>query len=85
MRFVRIDVQRDNPWENGTNASFNGVLRDGCLDRCLLLSLRDAREQIEAYRYEFNAIRPHGALNRRSPSQLFKDCEGVQTQQSRAR
>ncbi|MCP4909048.1 MAG: transposase [bacterium] len=45
--------------QNGHNESFNGVFRDGCLNRWLFESLREARE---AWLREYNEQRPHGSL-----------------------
>ena len=70
-------IEPGHPWENGTNESFNGVFRDGCLDRNLFMDLRDAREQIEGWRIEYNEVRPHGALSGSTPDQFLKDWSGV--------
>lgn len=66
-------IEPGHPWENGTNESFNGVFRDGCLDRELFLSVRDARVQIEAWRSVYNNERPHGALNGKTPAQFARE------------
>ena len=60
-------IEPGHPWENGTNESFNGVFRDGCLDREVFHGLRDARHQIGRFRRMYNEERPHGALNGRTP------------------
>lgn len=65
-------IDPGQPWQNGTNESFNAVLRDGCLNRWYFNSLRDAREQIEAFRIEYNTIRPHGSLNGETPDSFIK-------------
>lgn len=70
-------IEPGHPWENGTNESFNGVFRDGCLDRCLFADLRDARAQIEMYRKEYNEVRPHGSLHGRTPCQFLRDWQGA--------
>ncbi len=41
-------IEPGSPWQNGHNESFNGVFRDGCLNRWLFESLREAREASEA-------------------------------------
>lgn len=79
LRFRRIDthfIDPGSPWQNGYNESFNGVLRDGCLDRWSFQSLAEARSVIESFVEEYNTIRPHGSLGGRSPSQFMKDWEG---------
>jgi len=58
--FVAIDP--GSPWQNGHNESFNGVFRDGCLNRWLFESIREAREASESWLHEYNQERPHGSL-----------------------
>jgi transposase InsO family protein len=40
-------IDPGSPWQNGHNESFNGVFRDGCLNRWLFESVREAREATE--------------------------------------
>ena len=47
------------PMQNGFVESFNGRLRDECLNEHLFRSYRHAREIIEAWRIEYNLHRPH--------------------------
>jgi transposase InsO family protein len=60
-----------SPWENGHNESFNGVFRDGCLNRWLFESLREARETTEYWFQEYNSERPHGSLADLTPDEFF--------------
>jgi putative transposase len=55
-------IEPGKPWQNGVNESFNGRLRDECLNLEVFYHLSDARWTIEAYRRYFNAERLHGAL-----------------------
>jgi putative transposase len=57
-----------SPWQNGHNESFNGVFRDGCLDRWLFASVQEARRIINHWREEYNNERPHGALQGLTPA-----------------
>ncbi len=50
------------PSENGYQESFHGKLRDECLNEHWFISLADAREKIEAWRVDYNAVRPHSSL-----------------------
>jgi len=61
-------IEPGSPWQNGHNESFNAVFRDGCLNRWLFLSVRDARAVTELWLDEYNAERPHGALDGATPS-----------------
>ncbi len=49
------------------NKSHNGVFRDGCLDRWIFTSIREARQVIEQWLEEYNTVRPHGSLKGRTP------------------
>ncbi len=50
-----------SPRQNDHNEGFNAVFRDGCLDRRIFESVREARETSEAWLAEHNHERPHGA------------------------
>jgi len=65
-------IEPGSPWQNGHNESFNGVFRDGCLNRWLFESLREAREASEFWRAEYNEERPHGSLGGLTPSEFFE-------------
>ena len=68
-------IEPGSPWQNGHNESFNAVFRDGCLNRWLFESLREARESSEAWLQEYNVERPHGSLGGRVPSEFFEQWE----------
>ena len=55
-------------WENGYCESFNGKLRDECLNGEIFYSLREAHVVIEHRRVEYNTRRPHSALGYRPPA-----------------
>jgi putative transposase len=57
------------PWHNGFVESFNGTLRDECLNREWIRNLREARVVIEHWRHFYNHRRPHSALGYRPPAQ----------------
>lgn len=68
-------IEPGSPWQNGHNESFNGVFRDGCLNRWLFESVREARETSEAWLQEYNEERPHGSLGGLTPSEFFEQGE----------
>ena len=61
-------IQPGKPMQNGLVESFNGRLRDECLNEHVFGSLAEARALIEAWRVDYNTIRPHGRLGRLPPA-----------------
>lgn len=60
---VELDFsRRGTPTDNAMVESFNGRLRQECLNAHCFLSLADARSKIEAWRRFYNEERPHSAL-----------------------
>ncbi len=58
-----------SPWENGYCESFNGKLRDECLNGEIFYSLKEAQIVIEKWRVEDNIEAcPHSALGYRPPT-----------------
>ena len=61
-------IEPRSPWENGYCESFNGKLRDECLNREIFYMLREAQVLIEQWRNFYNTERPHSALSYRPPA-----------------
>ncbi len=57
-----------SPWENGYCESFNGKLRDECLNGEIFYSLKEAQVVIEQWRVHYNTRRPHSSLGYRPPA-----------------
>jgi putative transposase len=77
----RIDtalIDPGKPWQNGTNESFNGKLRDECLNVEWFRNRREAKIIIESWRQHYNAVRPHMSL------QYLTPLEFKQRQQTRS-
>ena len=55
-------------------------MRDECLNEQVFVSLDDARRKIEAWRQDYNRVRPHSALGNRTPEE-FAQLSGPQTHQ----
>ena len=53
-------IEPGKPVQNPFIESFNSRLRDECLNEHVFLSLAEARQTIEAWRYDYNHLRPHG-------------------------
>jgi putative transposase len=68
QRGVKLDfIHPGKPTENGHIESFNGRLRDECLNVMQFVSIQDAGEKIEAWRIDYNAHRPHSSLGHLTP------------------
>lgn len=65
---VTLDFSRPGkPTDNAFAESFNGRLRDECLNTHWSLSLENARAKIEAWRRDYNESRPHTSLGWLTP------------------
>lgn len=68
---MELDFSRKGrPADNAHVESFNGKFRDECLSFHWFMSFDDAREKIEAWRWEYNDRRPHYFLNFNTPSEF---------------
>jgi putative transposase len=71
---VRLDfIRPGKPIENGYIESFNGRLRDECLNGEVFFTLTDAREKLERWRRDYNHQRPHSALADRTPNEFVRE------------
>jgi len=69
-RGVQLDfIRPGKPVENAHIVSFNGRLRDECLNVQQSISLADAKDKIEAWRIDYNQHRPHGSLGHLTPTE----------------
>uniref|UniRef100_UPI002265E870 integrase core domain-containing protein n=2 Tax=Neokomagataea TaxID=1223423 RepID=UPI002265E870 len=60
------------PQQNGFIESFNGKLRDECLNETLFTSLPHARHVLALWREDYNTVRPHSKLGGRTPAQVVQ-------------
>lgn len=67
-------IQPGKPMQNGHVESFNGRLRDECLNASWFLNLADAKRKIESWRQEYNADRPHSSQAYRTPAEFAQVC-----------
>lgn len=68
---VRLQfIRPGKPVENAHIESFNGRLREECLNQHAFVSMDDARKRIEAWRTDYNSVRPHSALGQLAPDQF---------------
>ena len=64
------------PQQNGFNESFNGRLRDELLNETLFRSLPHARAMLEAWRRDYNEVRPHSKLGWMTPRDYARALSG---------
>jgi len=62
-------IRPGKPVENGYIESFNGKFRDECLNNHWFLDLADAKTKIEAWRQDYNEVRPHSSLGDLTPKE----------------
>ena len=63
-------IQPGKPVQNAFIESFNGKLRDECLNENYFTSLIDAKATIEAWRRDYNETRPHSSLGDLTPTEF---------------
>ena len=71
----RIDwhsIAPDKPQQNGYVESFNGRLRDECLNETLFVSLGNARSVLRLWRDDYNQVRPHSGIGGLPPRRCFQ-------------
>jgi len=66
-------IEPGKPNQNAYVESFNGRFRDECLNEHWFLSLAHTRQIVEAWRLDYNAVRPHSSLGNVSPTE-FEQC-----------
>src|SRR5712692_5466076 len=70
---VKLDfIRPGKPVENSYIESFDGRLRDECLNVEVFLDLADAQWKIEKWRRDYNQQRPHSALADRTPQEFAR-------------
>jgi putative transposase len=70
---VKLDfIRPGRPVQNGYIESFNGRLRDECLNGEIFFNLTDAREKLEDWRRDYNQKRPHSGLADRTPEEFAR-------------
>lgn len=67
------------PQQNAFVESFNGRLRDECLNETAFSSLFEARTLLADWRDDYNRVRPHSALANRTPEEFRAQKLGLVT------
>ena len=77
---VKLEFSRPGkPTDNAFIESFNGRLRQECLNQNWFLSLAEARETIENWRQDYNEYRPHSSLDQQTPSEFVAGWQQTRT------
>jgi putative transposase len=63
-------IQPGKPMQNGHIESFNGRLRDECLNANWFRNLFEARSKVAGWRDDYNLARPHSSLAYRTPGEF---------------
>jgi putative transposase len=73
MKGVTLDFSRPGkPTDNAFIESLNGKFRAECLNANWFLSLDEARRKCEAWRRDYNEVRPHSAIGNKAPIELHR-------------
>jgi putative transposase len=68
---VRLEfIRPGKPVENAFIESFNGRLRDECLNAHVFASTIEAQRVLDVWRQDYNHVRPHSALQDRTPVEM---------------
>jgi putative transposase len=67
-------IDPGKPWQNATDESFNGRLRDEYLSLQWFRNRVDAKVGIEAWRRHYNEVRPHSSLGYLTPLEFKATC-----------
>ena len=74
---VQLDfIRPGKPVENAYIESFNGRLRDECLNTHLFFSLAEVHSELERWRVDYNTVRPHSAIGQISPVEYRNETAG---------
>ena len=63
-------IQPGKPTQKAFIESFNGRLRDECLNETLFSSLTDARDELEKWQEDYNNLRPHSSIGNITPAEF---------------
>lgn len=73
MNDVTLDFSRPGkPTDNAFIESFNGKVRSECLNTSWFLSLKEAQSKCEAWRRDYNEVRPHSSIGNKAPMELVR-------------
>lgn len=65
-------IEPGKPTQNAFIESFNGRVRDECLNQHWFQRVDESKQLIEAWRNEYNSYRPHGSLGGLTPEEFLR-------------
>jgi putative transposase len=68
LQVAPLYIEPGSPCENGYVESFNGKMREQCLNGELFYTLKEAQTMTEPWRTHYNLVRPHRSLGGRPPA-----------------
>jgi putative transposase len=68
-------IDPGSPWQNAYGESFNGKLRDECLNMMVFCGLPEAKIHLQYWRGEYNHERPHSSLGYLTPWEYWQNWE----------
>jgi putative transposase len=71
-----VFIDPGKPIQNAHVESFNGKVRDEFLNEHWFVSIHEAQVLGEAFRIDFNTVRPHSSLKNRTPEEFVKSLAG---------
>src|SRR4029079_12911158 len=79
-RSIQLDfIRPGKPVENAFIESFNGRLRDECLNVHQFASLAEAQAILDVWRVDYNHHRPHTSLGHLTPSEFVTQRQDERT------
>ena len=71
---IELDfIRPGKPVENAYVESFNGRLRDECLNTHLFFDMQDAKKKLACWQRDYNEERPHGKLGSLTPAEFSRN------------
>jgi putative transposase len=71
---IQLDfIRPGKPVENGFIESFNGRLRDECLNVEVFFTLEDVREKLARWQEDYNLLRPYSSFQDQAPATFAAD------------
>ena len=80
-----INIEPGKPMQNRHVESFNGRLRDECLNTSWFRTLNDVRSTLAAWPEDYNGERPHSSLDYRTPREFSQQQPGRDDVESKMR